>query len=211
MKKGSEDRKIAIISTSEVIGIGLVHAIDELAGAKICVVAPEAMDLGILWEREQFDVVLISIEMVERFGQKIKELEPLPRVLVFAPNGHAPRDLECAESCACGYVSLDTPMERLKPFVEFVARCPLRNARYAQCALCPAQTTLGAPELPITSREREVFELISCHQGSQDIAEHLGISVKTVESHRASIKKKLECETNSELIETAAMWRRGIS
>jgi len=56
------------------------------------------------------------------------------------------------------------------------------------------------------TREFEVFELLGEGVSAHEIARRLHISTKTVDAHRANIKKKLIIKTTSELISYAARW-----
>jgi DNA-binding NarL/FixJ family response regulator len=58
----------------------------------------------------------------------------------------------------------------------------------------------------LSDREFEVFELIGTGLSSRDMAGRLQLSAKTVDTHRASIKKKLNLKTTSELISYSARW-----
>jgi len=65
------------------------------------------------------------------------------------------------------------------------------------------------PVLGPSDREYQIFPGIGHGQGTQQIARELGVSVKTVETHRESIKRKLGLGSASALAEAAAGWRRG--
>jgi len=58
----------------------------------------------------------------------------------------------------------------------------------------------------LSDRELEVFGLIGRGMGPSQIAEQLHLSVKTIESHREKIKKKLNLRTGSELARWAIQW-----
>jgi len=58
----------------------------------------------------------------------------------------------------------------------------------------------------LTDRELEVFRLIGDGHSTRQIAESLGISVKTVESYQAHIKDKLSLRTGRELVQHAIQW-----
>jgi DNA-binding NarL/FixJ family response regulator len=65
-------------------------------------------------------------------------------------------------------------------------------------AMAPART-----KSRITSRENEIVQLLAEGKTSKDIAVFLNISVKTVETHRANIMRKLELHTVTELVRYA--------
>lgn len=75
-----------------------------------------------------------------------------------------------------------------------------------QKMLHPTQNeeTTGVDSL--TAREKEVFESLGKGLSTREMAEQFGLSPRTVEVHRARIKKKLECETAAQLLRTAVQW-----
>jgi DNA-binding NarL/FixJ family response regulator len=64
----------------------------------------------------------------------------------------------------------------------------------------------GSPIEELSDRELEVFGLIGQGHGTRPIAEKLHLSVKTVESHRAHIKEKLNLKNATELVHHAIQW-----
>jgi DNA-binding NarL/FixJ family response regulator len=58
----------------------------------------------------------------------------------------------------------------------------------------------------LTDRELEVFELIGQGVGTRNIAKKLHLSVKTIESHRENIKRKLKLKNAAELLQHAIQW-----
>ena len=64
----------------------------------------------------------------------------------------------------------------------------------------------GSPVQHLSDREFEVFQLIGQGIGTRLIAEQLHLSIKTVEVHRANIKKKLSLKTATDLVRYAVRW-----
>ncbi len=64
----------------------------------------------------------------------------------------------------------------------------------------------GSPVQRLSDREFEVFQMIGEGKGTRQIAEHLHLSVKTVEVHRANIKEKLRLKTATDLVRYAVRW-----
>jgi DNA-binding NarL/FixJ family response regulator len=67
-------------------------------------------------------------------------------------------------------------------------------------------TTSNSPVERLSDREFEVFQLIGQGHSTRQIAQHLHLSIKTVEVHRANIKKKLELASGAELVRFAIRW-----
>jgi DNA-binding NarL/FixJ family response regulator len=55
----------------------------------------------------------------------------------------------------------------------------------------------------VTTREREIIQLVAEGQSSKEAASTLGISVKTIEAHRANIMRKLHLRSVSDLVRYA--------
>lgn len=64
----------------------------------------------------------------------------------------------------------------------------------------------GATVASLTDRELQVFQLIGKAVSGRQIAERLGVSVKTVEAHRENIKRKLGLQNAAELLRSAVLW-----
>ena len=69
----------------------------------------------------------------------------------------------------------------------------------------------GSPIEELSDRELEVFGLIGQGHGTRPIAEKLHLSVKTIESHRAHIKEKLNLRNATELVHHAIQWAQSES
>lgn len=79
-----------------------------------------------------------------------------------------------------------------------------------RCSGCALRRSLLPPALELSRRELKVFERLSHGLGPNRIALELGISVKTIEAHRARIKQKLAVVTGVELSAAAINWRLGL-
>jgi len=64
----------------------------------------------------------------------------------------------------------------------------------------------GDPIERLSNRELQVLSLIGRGLSSREAAESLGLSVKTVETHRQSLKRKLNLATNAQLLQYAINW-----
>jgi len=85
---------------------------------------------------------------------------------------------------------------------------PFFTGRVSQMVLhgylhCADQAEEDAHGNLLTSREREIIQLVAEGRSSKEIADTLGISVKTVETHRANIMSKLDLHSVSELVRYA--------
>jgi len=86
----------------------------------------------------------------------------------------------------------------------------LAVAMAAQFVSGKTLTTASPAEL-LSDRELEVFELLGEGRGTRQVAEALGVSIKTVQAYCARIKDKLSLASATELIREAVRWRESAS
>ncbi len=133
------------------------------------------------------------------------------RVLLLGIRPHLGIESSFVRQFGCGYVNERDAASDIFDALEIIASCdlpqPLPGAR--RCEACPLRPTLEVPRLPLSDREYDVFLRIGRGQGATLMANELGISVKTVETHRESIKRKLRLGTAHALSNAALAWRRG--
>ena len=67
-------------------------------------------------------------------------------------------------------------------------------------------TRLSGGVQSLSDRELEIFHLLGTGLSTRDVAASLGLSVKTVETHREHIKRKLGVKTATELLHRAIRW-----
>jgi DNA-binding NarL/FixJ family response regulator len=67
----------------------------------------------------------------------------------------------------------------------------------------PRKQDANAPKSRLTPRQREIVQLLAEGKSSKEVAVALGLSVKTAETHRANIMRRLDCHSVSELVRYA--------
>ena len=77
------------------------------------------------------------------------------------------------------------------------------------CKACPVFSSRQPRKLPLTQRETEIFSLIGQLYSNSEIAEVLGISIKTVEAHCSNIKTRLDLGSGKALLKAAIDWVEG--
>ena len=80
------------------------------------------------------------------------------------------------------------------------------RARFAEKFLGGATLEKDSPLAKLTDHELEVFRLIGTGRCTREIAQHLHLSVKTIESYREHIKQKLTLGSGAELVRRATLW-----
>lgn len=160
------------------------------------------------------DVAVLDLTMPELNGlEAIRRLQSeLPKIEVVVFSMHDSEDLirEVFAAGARGYVLKSDAALHLAEAVKSVSRHqPFFTSRISEAILNsllasapggPAGPALGGP---LTPREREVLKLLAENKGNKEIANKLGISVRTVETHRRSIMHKLNATSIVELVHYA--------
>ena len=191
--------RILLADDHEIVLEGLSALIEKEAGMEVVGAVRDGREAVRMARERAPDVVLMDVGMpglsgVEATRQITSEL---PAVKVLCLSMHAERRYVSAviEAGAAGYLLKDCALEELSRALRQVAA----GGSYLSPAV--AATVLddyaahlggGAPEAsPLSSREREVLQLLAEGRPTREIAERLHLSVKTVGSHRDRIMKKL--------------------
>jgi len=163
------------------------------------------------WRRGGVGVVLLDLSLPDRSGFDLLEearsegLEA-PVMVLSAFNDHAYR-LRAQSLGAVAFVCKSVPLDELASLVAAVLA-----RRAAAFTALPAQRSSRRPSLgePLNERltmlspaERKVLELLGRNLTSREISVAQGISVRTVENHRANICRKLELRGPHRLLEVA--------
>lgn len=204
------DIRLVIASPSTLVIRGIIDLASTMDGVIVVASArtPEAL-LAVLADREP-TVLLVDSSMLESLPG-LWHSKSAMRVLLLGIRPYLGIESASVQQFACGYINERDAASDVFDALEVVASCdlpqPLSGAY--RCETCPLRRTLQVPSLPLSDREYDVFLRIGRGQGTTLVASELGISVKTVESHRESIKRKLQLGSAHALSNAASAWRRG--
>ncbi|ATG21171.1 response regulator [Ralstonia mannitolilytica] len=145
-----------------------------------------------------------GIALTEKFAEEFPEIA----VLVLSMHDNLEYVRQVIRAGARGYVLKDAPASELVEAIDAVlAGRPFYSAqlamRMAQQAVTPT------PVEALTPRERDILDGIAKGYANKRIADELGLSVRTVESHRLNLKRKLGIEGQAELVKFAVELAKG--
>ena len=147
------------------------------------------------------DVVLMDISMPGLNGidaaRILKERAPNTKVVAVTMHNSPTYLRECLKAGMAGYVLKQSAASELASAVNTV----MRNERYVTPLLTEQSGEMPEPEgdRALTARQRQVLRLIAQGCIAKEIAEQLGISVRTAEFHRVSIMQKLGIHSTAQL------------
>lgn len=138
------------------------------------------------------DVILLDLNMPGVGGltatEIILERRPETRILILSMHDSPEYISSALSHGARGYVLKDVPTEEIKTAIDAVMRGERYLCTGASGSLTPEPT--GGRE-PLTSREQTVLLQLAQGKSNKEVAAELDISVRTVETHRKNIKRKL--------------------
>jgi DNA-binding NarL/FixJ family response regulator len=160
------------------------------------------------------DLAILDVAMPRLTGieatREIKALAPEIHVLILSMHDDEHYLYEALKAGASGYVLKQKADQDLVDAVRAVARGDSFLTNSAQRSLVRewmADPSSG-PREPLSPREQEILKLIADAHTNREISAMLGLSEKTVESHRGSILRKLGMRDRVELVRYAI--RRGL-
>ena len=155
--------------------------------------------------KERPDVVLMDVCMPRMNGIEatslIRDIAPATRVIIVSMHEDQEHVSTALRAGAAGYVAKTAAADELQQ--------ALRAVRRGEVFVSPRLQPAAARERqhPLTARQLEVLRLIAAGRSSRQIADALNIRVKTVESHRMHLMRKLDVHEVAGLVRYAVRQR----
>jgi two-component system, NarL family, response regulator NreC len=155
------------------------------------------------------DIVLLDVGLPDRSGIEaapdLLREAPEARVLILSMEDDPSYVRQAFAAGASGYILKEAADAELVTALRRVAAGEryVHPALGARMATADAEAAARAEADPLSDREREVLRLLALGHTNQEIASMLFISVRTAETHRAHIMRKLRLNTRAELVRFA--------
>jgi len=158
------------------------------------------------------DVVVLDISMPLMDGleatRQIRKESPDTKIIILTMHDDEEYFFQLLRAGASGYVTKRSAGRELISAIEAAAKgesffCPSMAKHLLSDYLRLDKTTDQIEQQELTPREREVVKLIAEGHTNQQIADLLHRSIKTIESHRANILRKLDIHDTIELVKYA--------
>jgi len=206
--------QILLADDHEVVRKGLRALLEAHRGWKVIAEATDGREAVEKATDMRPDVAIVDIGMPSLNGleatRQIVKKAPRTRVLVLTMHDANPLIQQVVKAGARGYVLKSDVASDLVSAVEALCRDQtFFTSKVSQVILDryvgkSAGTEISPdPESPLTPREREVVQLLAEGKSSKEVAAVLGISVKTAETHRINLMRKLDCHSVAEVVRYA--------
>ena len=212
--------RILVADDHTMVREGLRKVLEEQPGWVGCGEAGNGREAVAKTRELKPDVLVLDFVMPELNGlevtRQVRAAQPQTEVLILTMHESEQLARAALAAGAHGFVLKSDAGTTLVTAVEHLSQHqPFFTAKVSHVApdghLHPAESA-GAEKPagdPLTAREREVVQLIAEGRSSKHVADALGISVKTVDTHRANLMRKLGIHSVSELVRYAI--REGIA
>jgi len=162
----------------------------------------------------QPDVVVVDVSMPELNGleacRQIRQALPATRLIVLTAHEDAALAAEAFRAGASGFVVKSSAAAELSQAI----RDALAGRRYLTPRIAdgdmralPADAPAGSPVDRLSTREREVLQLVAEGRAMKEIGARLGITTRTVAFHKYRLMEKLGVHSTAELVQIAARHR----
>ena len=206
--------RILVADDHDIIRRGLKELLTSRSGWEVCAEAKTGREAVTLAEQFKPEVVVMDISMPDLNGleaaRQIRKSLPKTEILILTLHFSDQLVREIVEAGVRAYIIKSDADRDLVSAVEALSNHrPFFTARAADMLLDGFRRpkTDIDPDTVIrnrlTAREREIVQLLAEGKSSKEVALSLGISVKTAETHRANIMRKLELHSVSELVRYA--------
>ncbi|CAN7632032.1 MULTISPECIES: response regulator transcription factor [Pseudomonas] len=194
---------LLLVDDHSLIRAGVRALVLDIPGYAVIGEANDGSQLLEMVEQLSPDIILLDISMKETSGldalQRLKRVRPQSKVLILSMHTDPALIMQALESGAHGYLLKDTTATELEHALDALRN----NERYLSPAIAHTvinqaltRTQKNQPELAdshnLTARQLEILRLIVRGKSTREIANGLGLSIKTVETHRSQIMKRLQ-------------------
>ncbi len=198
--------RILVADDHEVVRGGLRAILESRAGWEVCGEATTGREAVHKARQLHPDVAIIDITMPELNGleatRQIRKALPKTEVLILTMHESEQVVHEVLDAGARGYVLKSDAAEDLVTAVELLLdHKPFFSSRIGELMRGDSSPHERRPLL--TSREREIVQLLSEGKTNKETAERLGLSVRTVETHRTNLMRKLGFRSLTDVIHFA--------
>jgi DNA-binding NarL/FixJ family response regulator len=208
--------RILVVDDHPIIRMGLVGLIEQEPGLEICGETEHAAQAIQIIANSRPDLVIIDISLKDIDGiELIKQIRsrcgPV-KMLVSSMHEESLYAERALRAGAQGYITKDEPPEKLIDAIHKILAGKIYLSKGMSDYLLNRVATgedggQGISMGCLSDRELEIFELIGRGLTTRQIATRLHRSIKTIETYRQHLKRKLKLKNSTELVRHAVKWQ----
>ena len=221
MKKGRDlpalsiKTRVFIVDDHPLLRKGLGELINQQSDMIICGEADDAPEGLKAISTVRPDLVIVDISLKSQNGieliKNIKAFDSSIQILVLSMHDEAIYALRVLKAGAKAYVMKQEVVEKVMEAIRRIRTGKVFVSERVAAQMLSQVVDGGDPsrESPVdtlSDRELEIVTMIGSGIATREIAKRLGISIKTVESHRAHIKEKLNLVNATQLVQWCVRW-----
>jgi len=195
--------RIMLVDDHPLVRDGLRARLEAVPHLRVVAEAGSGLAALAMLGAAQVDLVLMDITMRDGSGieatAQLSRSHPGVAVLILSMHDKLEYVTQAMQAGARGYVLKDAPGKDIVLAIDTV----MAGGIYYSAAVARELARPSSPDNQLTSREQEVLRHIANGEPNKRIARELDLSVRTVETHRLNIKRKLGIEGQAELIKFA--------
>ncbi len=208
-------RRVLIVDDHPIVRQGLRRMIETESDLVVCGEVQTEREARAAIRALVPDVVIVDISLAQGDGlelvRDVHAQQPRLPMLVLSMHDEAIYGQRLLAAGASGYIMKHAASEQLLVALRRVLSGDIYiseslAAILDQAGVAKQDTAAGDPIERLSNRELQVLSLIGRGLSSREAADGLGLSVKTVETHRQSLKRKLNLATNAQLLQYAINW-----
>ena len=204
----TETVHIMLVDDHPLVRDGLRARLEAVPHFRVVAEADSGAEALALAGSTRIDLVLMDITMRDGSGieatARLTTNFPNIAVLILSMHDKLEYVTQAMQAGARGYVLKDAPGKDIVLAIDTV----MAGGIYYSAAVARQLARPAAQDNQLTSREQEVLRHIANGESNKQIARALDLSVRTVETHRLNIKRKLGIEGQAELIKFAVQHGR---
>lgn len=207
--------RILIVDDHPVVRLGISQLISETSDLEVTQEAENAQEAMKKLSAGNIDMTIVDLSLESGSGLEligdIKRQYPDMPVLVLSMHDESLYTERALRAGASGYVMKQAGTEMLITAIQRVLKGKIyvsddmANNLLAKASGRPSNDQRISIQ-NLSNRELEVFELLGKGHGTKQVADSLGLSVKTIETYRSNIKSKLGINGSVQLVKEAAIW-----
>ena len=192
--------RLALAEDHTIVRWALKEALGKAEDIDVVGEAGTAADTLEMVKRDRPEVLLLDLTLPDKSGfdvlSELRLLETSPLVIVLTWHTEPSYAARAIAAGAHGYLTKSVEPEALLAAIRAVSRGEQVIPPGIEQLLAAGD---GHPASALTAREQQIMEMLGRGMTNREIAEHLEISIKTVDTHRGHVLKKLGLRNNSEL------------